>query len=225
MNIWKRRSILTEFGIVALCSYLLMTMGCVSWDPYKNVVFSHSPPSVIGKSMPIIVGIDVFEDIRPGDEKRKMTNLDGVDREVTVKFARYLEYCRVFSDIKLPYKKDEVDVVLKGEVKNFEWKGSDWSPTCLMPLITTLCLPFGVPIGRISAHTGIEISLENPQTGEIIASYFETEKTSNMFSIYTHQENVNSKGVELNHLLRNVTTKIIEQIFADRDKILQEVNP
>jgi len=198
-----------------------MTLGCRSWTPYENVVFKDSPPSTMGKRIPIVVGIDLFEDLRTNEEKSKMASLSNVDREVTVKFAKYLEHCQVFSDVKLPCKPSEVDVILKGKIKNFKWTASNWMPCYLKPLIMSPCILCCLPLGRITTRIDLEISLENPHTGKIIASYFETQDTSKRFNFYNARNAMKSRGDEINDLMQDVTAKIIERIFADRFKILE----
>ena len=226
MNIWKNTNVLGKIGTILLCCYLLATLASCAGVPYKNVVFRHSPPSVAGKLIPINVGIDEFDDVRSADEKDKMAALSDIPQEVTIKFADYLRHSQVFSDARLIYESEEIDVKLKGKIKNFNWENVDNSPVFLVPSIILWPLLFypllGLPTGRVSCHVGIEVSLENPQTGEIIAAYSEEHKLSKRFNIYTMQDYKGSRGIELNDALREVSGKIIERIFADRNKILDQ---
>lgn len=229
MNTLKRRHVLKKAGILIISSYLVTILAsCISIHFKRDIVFTESPPSVIGELVPVRAGIDLFEDIRTEDEKRKMAKLGGIDEEVTTNFTNSLRYCQVFSDVKRSYKHDEVDVVLKGKIENFRLELDQYITSILMQVFGTPLIAinyFLTPtIGDISANVGIEVSVEHSRTGQVIARYFERRKFSKRFNTYTKLK-YDMRGLELNDFLREISGKIIEQIFTDRDKILESAKP
>jgi len=232
MNAWKHKHTLYNLKFVIIVSSLVIPLSCSTVSLDKSIVFRESPPAVIGELIPIRLGVNVFEDIRTEKEKRKMSKLDDIGENLAINFSNSLEYCNVFSDVKIPYKPDDVDVILKGKIENFRWEEHTGTMRFVSLLITSLTMPllysqyliWGGEMVNVSAQVGIEVYLENARTQQTIARYFETKEFYESVDMY-NVRSFDFKGLKLNDLLRELSEKIIEQIFADRDKIIESVKP
>ena len=147
--------------------YLLTILVSCAGVPARHVVFSYVDQPMKAKPIPIKVGIRVFEDARNKDEREEMSKLGSIERDVT----KFFEYQQVFSEVEWEYKPEDVDIILKGIIKNFQWEAVDY--TLVFALTLWIWPLVGGPVGHVSAHAGIEVSLENAHTGEVIGTYFE----------------------------------------------------
>lgn len=208
-NVVKKTTIL-----LSVFSFLAILASCAE-TPVRYPLFSYIDPRMKEKPIPVKVGIKTFKDVRDSNEKDKMSKLGNIELDVT----KFFEYSKVFSGVEWEYNPKDVDVILNGRIKNFQWESIDYS------LIFAFTLPlwvlFGGPIGHVSAHAGIELSLENAQRGEIIATYFEEQKFHKGFSKWTYPY---SKGHELRNITWELAERIQGRILADRDKILKSLN-
>ena len=203
-------------------------LGCSTTSLEKKTLFIESSPSVIGETIPLRIGIADFQDIRPVDEKEKTVRIDPLGQEFPNLFCKHLNSNHVFSDIRYPYLPNDVDLVMKGTIENFDCKEE---PIIMGWVADILTIPFacqyqlqGGPLVTVSFQVDIEVSLENARTGEVITRYFASRSFHEIINMYS-MLHFDARGLRANDCLRALSGEIIQKIFADRDTILERARP
>jgi hypothetical protein len=204
--------------LIAIFSIAFLS-GCAAL-PKSSVLFQHTPLLPKG-TVEVKVGMDYLDDKRPDKEKKKMSHISDLSEQVTSVVCRDFRDAELFKSIKLGYNPDEVDIIIRGELRSFFWE-SGYSPTTFMPYLQFIHI-FGVPAGTNKGRVEIYLQLVNAKTGEIISSYDEATDSKKSFSIYQSQSYRTSGGEETSDAFRIIVDQLRNDILLDREKILSSV--
>jgi len=208
------------FGFIVMCLGCFVSLeGCTS-TPQKDVVFKHSPPSILGQTIPARVKVVQFQTgLGPGQVA--IPEIGDIEELVTQKIVDDLRYCEVFSLVDTTNDLDDADLVLSGKIKNLHYECETATGQKI-----ALVLAFGIIGGLVANHgqladtsakCSIEVTITDPHAGHEIVTY------SGEAKLHERSNSCSCDGYELNLLLHKASGEIIKQIFADHGKIAEVV--
>lgn len=208
------------FGFIVMCLGCFVPLeGCTS-TPQKDVVFKHSPPSILGQTIPARVKVVQFQTgLALG--QAVIPEIGDIEELVTQKIVDDLRYCEVFSIVETTNDLDDADLVLNGKIKNLHYDCNTATGQKI-----AFVLAFGIIGGLVADHgqladtsvkCAIEVTIKDPHSGHEVATY------SGEGKLNERSNSCSCNGYELNLLLHKASSEIIKQIFADHARISEVV--
>ncbi len=194
----------------------LAAWGCAS-KPQIVTMYTHHPIFPKGR-ISLDAGIDLFQDLRPKEEKERTEGLSNLNKELTVLITRDLRDAELFDSLKITYQPENVDIIIKGEINSFYWKSSV-APTAKLPYVKYIH-DVGIKSGAGKGEVAITFTVLNGRNNTEICRYKESAKMERKYSSHEAQ----SSGNETAEALREVVESFIEDILSDKELILSNLN-
>ena len=215
MNL-RRLSSKSNLMIMILVGFLSLLLASCAALPKGSILFQHTPLIPKGK-IAANVGMEPLQDKLPESDRNSLKTIENVSEQVSYLVCKDFQDAGLFKSIKLDYNPNEVDIVLKGELRSFYWR-SGVTPTLFLPLIQIIHL-LGVPAGKNTGKAEIYLELVNAKTGQTISSYDESSESRKSFTIYQWTSARTSGGEETSYALREVIDRLRDDILRDKGKI------
>ncbi|MDP8252822.1 MAG: hypothetical protein P9X27_00260 [Candidatus Kaelpia aquatica] len=191
---------------------MLFALGCAS-KPQMVTMYTHHPIFPKG-NIALNAGMDLFQDLRPEEEKEHTERLSNLDEELTVLITGDLRDAELFNSIRITYQPENVDIIIRGEINSFYWKSSI-APTAKLPYIKYIH-DIGIKSGAGKGKVAITFIVLNARDKTEICRYEERAKMERKYSSHEAQ----SSGSETAEALREVVEKFIEKILSNKELIL-----
>lgn len=218
-KVLKRKKMKNSGVTVMAIVLIFLLLGCAAM-PKSTSLFHHVPLLPRG-TVDVKAGFDAFDDKRPQKEKKMMKNIPDLAEQVSSVVCRDFRDAELFDSIQMGYTKDEVDIIVRGEIRSFFWK-SGYSATTFIPYVNLIHL-IGIPCGSNKGGVELYVELVNAKTGERIAAYNESSNSKKAYSVYQSMSHRVSGGEETGGAFRIVVDLLRKDILVDKEKIENHV--
>jgi hypothetical protein len=196
--------------------------GCMAL-PKSDTAVLQDPPLASKGTVPLKAGMMTLRDARPAQEREALRGMEDLAERVTLNMVMDFGEAKVFSSIKHVTEPKDADVILRGEIRSFQWSpGYIWYP--YVPGLGILAA-FGVPVATSTAEVAIALEVVDPKKDQPIVSYTKAVRESQRYFVYRYQDFRAGDDRERNSAFRRVADELQTAILGDQDRIVAAVGP
>ena len=205
---------------VCLCAIVVLLAGCMAL-PKRHAAIFQEPPLEPKGTVPLKAGLMTFRDVRPPAEREAWPEFPDLSERATLQMLMDWSDARLFTFIGHVSEPKGADVILRGEIRSFQWKPRyRWAP--YVPGLAFLAA-LGVPVASSTAQVEIALEVLDPKKDQPIASYDKAARSSQNYWVYRYQDSHAGSDLEADSAFRRVADGLQTAILADRDRILAAV--
>jgi hypothetical protein len=204
--------------LTSVCAVAALVAGCLAKPTPERVLLLGEPLMHKG-TVPVAAGMLTLRDARPADHQIESRGIESFADAVTYSILSDFSEARLFSSLVHVRDPGEAPVVLRGEIRSFEWRAR-YSPWPYIPGLGGLAA-LGVPVATSTAALEVVLDVVDPRPPQPIGSYTGGARDTRRDVVYRYQEF--RTGNELDRerdVVRRVADELQTAILADRDKIV-----
>ena len=199
-----------------------LVAGCMALPKEHEAAFAVPPLDSRG-TVPVRAGILTLVDARPANERQTLTEWSDVAERATLQMLMDFSDARLFTTLNHVNEPKGPDIVLRGELRAFQWAPKyRWAP--YIPGLAFLAA-LGVPVAESSGHVEIALEVVDPIKAETIASYDKSARATQTYWVYRYQDGRAGSEIVANGAFRQVADQLQAAILDDRERIVAAVKP
>jgi hypothetical protein len=170
-------------------------------------------------TVPVAAGMLTLRDARPAAQQAEPRHIESFADSVTYSILSDFSEARLFASLVHVRDPGEAPVVLRGEIRSFEWHAR-YSPWPYVPGLGGLAA-LGVPVATSTASLEVVLDVVDPRAAQPIGSYAGAARDTRRDVVYRYQEF--RTGNELDRerdVVRRVADELQTAILTDRDRIV-----
>src|SRR5262245_18767711 len=207
---------------LCLCAVGALVAGCMAL-PKRHAAVFQEPPLTSRGTVPLRAGLMTLVDARPATERQELTDWGDVAERATLQMFMDFSDARLFTTLTHVNEPQGADIVLRGEIRAFQWAPKyRWVP--YVPGLAFLAA-LGVPVASSTGHVQIALEVVDPAKAVTIASYDKAARSSQTYWVYRYQDSRAGSDLESNSAFRQVADELQTAILDDRERIVAAVKP
>src|SRR5262245_16854467 len=178
-----------------------LVAGCMALPKRETSVFDDPLLEQRG-TLPLKAGLMTLADARPAEQRAGFGDIENFPERVTLVMLMDFSEARLFAVLNHVKSPQEAQVLLRGEIRSFEWKPRhNWVP--YVPALGFLA-GLGVPIAYSTMEVEIALDVVNPKQDQPIVSYTRAATSKQKYIVYRFQDSRAGDTRETNSAFRQV---------------------
>lgn len=212
----SRSTLLTRIIGVSVAGALLA--GCMALPKSDRAMFQE-PPLANKGTLPLNAALMTLTDARPAEDRGAFPDIENFPDRITLEVLMDLSEARLFTSIG--HDSRGADVILKGEIRSFQWKARHK----VVPYIPGLAFlsALGVPVARAKGQVELAIDVVDAKTNQPIGSYAQAATDAHEYWVYRFQDFTAGSDRDTDSAFRRVVGDIQSAILADGERIVAAV--
>jgi hypothetical protein len=191
--------------------------------PQPHATLFQDPPLADRGTVPLTVGVMTLTDARPANARQEFPEFAPISEQVTLNMLMDWSDSRLFGQIYRVTEPKGADVIVRGEIRAFQWHAEHrWVP--YVPALAFLAT-LGVPVASSSSEVEIALEIFNPRKVGTIAAYTKAARRMRTYWVYRYQDGRAGEDLDANSALRQVSEALQTAILQDRDRIVAAARP
>jgi hypothetical protein len=212
--------VLARAAVGLLVAIVALGAGCMALPKRETAVFDDPLLEQKG-TLPLRAGLMTLKDARPPEQREGFGDIEYFPERVTLVMLMDFSEARLFTSLNHVKVPQESEVLLRGEIRSFEWTPKhDWVP--YLPALGILAA-FGVPVAHSTMEVEIALDVVNPKKDEPIASYAKAATTKQSYFVYRFQDFRAGSTRDKDSAFRQVAVQLQTAILDDRERIIAAV--
>jgi hypothetical protein len=212
----SRFTLLTRIIGVSVVGALLA--GCMALPKSDRAMFQE-PPLANRGTLPLNAALMTLTDARPADERGAFPDIENFPDRITLEVLMDLSEARLFTSIGQDSR--GVDVILKGEIRSFQWTPR-YNAVPYIPGLAFLSA-LGVSVAHAKGQVELSINVVDAKTDQAIGSYAKAATDTHSYWVYRFQDFTAGSDRDTDSAFRRVVIDIQSAILADADRIVAAV--
>ena len=198
------------FAVVAV-----LMAGCMALPNGDRTMFQE-PPLPNRGTLPLKAGLMTLRDARPAEERGELPDIEDFPDRITLEVLMDLSEAGLFKSIG--HDSRGVDVILRGEIRSFQWK-AHYKVVPYIPGLAFLSA-LGVPVAHSKGQVELAIDVLDAKTSQPIGSYSRAASDTHAYWVYRFQDFMAGSDRDTDSAFRRVVSDIQSAILADGDRIV-----
>ena len=209
----SRSTLLTRIIGVSVAGALLA--GCMALPKSDRTMFQE-PPLPNKGTLPLNAALMTLTDARPAEERGAFPDIENFPDRITLEVLMDLSEAGLFKSIG--HDSRGVDVILRGEIRSFQWK-AHYKVVPYIPGLAFLSA-LGVPMAHSKGQVELAIDVLDAKTSQPIGSYSRAASDTHAYWVYRFQDFMAGSDRDTDSAFRRVVSDIQSAILADGDRIV-----